>query len=261
MFRILKTVLPLLVLAWSGLAGAQVGLRYSPQDTTLAPDETARISILVDDVRDLRTIEFYVDFDPAVVSMVDGGPGTLYTDGGFFLFDGFSEEDPGSWHGYCVIMGSTDYITGPGELFFFELQGLAAGQSPIATVSIALTDPVTGIIDGVTLPSTGIRVRDPGAAAVELPAAHGSLQVAPNPFNPLTEIRFTLDAAGPARLEVLDLAGRRVATLHDGDLGTGEQVFTWNGRDRNGLLQPAGVYFFRLESRGSVLQSKGVLVK
>jgi hypothetical protein len=40
----------------------------------------------------------------------------------------------------------------------------------------------------------------------------------PNPFNPSTEIRFTLPRNEAVRLTVHDLAGCRVRTLADGDV-------------------------------------------
>ncbi len=261
----MKTILAIILLAAALVlavpATAQPVLRYSPADTVLAPGQTTRVGIYLDDVQDVRTIEVFVDFDPSVVATLGGGPGLLYSDSGFFLFDGFEETAPGSWHGYCVVMGSEDYITGPGELFYWEVEALAAGHSPIATVEVGLTAPVSGLIDGVTLPSATIGVNDPDVAPVELPESHGALHIAPNPFNPLTRVQFTLAEAGSARLEVLDVAGRRVRLLHQGPLVQGAHSFAWNGRDKNGLPQPTGLYFFRLESAQGVQLSKGVLVK
>ncbi|MFB3909774.1 MAG: hypothetical protein ACE15D_15370, partial [Candidatus Eisenbacteria bacterium] len=49
----------------------------------------------------------------------------------------------------------------------------------------------------------------------------------PNPFNPRTQISFTLSqtgASGPVRLEVFDLGGRKVASLFEGTLPAGEHV-------------------------------------
>lgn len=74
------------------------------------------------------------------------------------------------------------------------------------------------------------------------------LRAAPNPFNPATVLRFSLAAGGPARLEVFDLAGRRVAVLHDGPLPAGRHEFAWQPRELG-----SGVYLARV----STLQGAG----
>jgi len=69
-----------------------------------------------------------------------------------------------------------------------------------------------------------------------------TLMAAPNPFNPLTEVRFAMPEAGPVQVRVYDAAGRLVRTLHDGGLGAGEQSVCWDGRDGRGDRAAAGMY-------------------
>ena len=81
----------------------------------------------------------------------------------------------------------------------------------------------------------------------------------PNPFNPLTVIRWHIPAAldgEEGTLTVLDLHGRVVARLHEGTLtpGTHDSVF-----DARGL--PTGVYLYRLQAAGRVLTRKMLLAK
>ncbi len=74
---------------------------------------------------------------------------------------------------------------------------------------------------------------------------------APNPFARQVRIAFTLAAAGPARLRVYDVAGRRVRTLLDERaLVAGPAEVTWDGRDDAGRDAPGGVYLVRLETGG-----------
>lgn len=81
-----------------------------------------------------------------------------------------------------------------------------------------------------------------------LPAApSGRLHPAsPNPFNPLTTIRFDLARAGSVRLEVFDLQGRRVRTLVDDHREAGQHAVAWDGRDTGGAAMASGVYLLRL---------------
>jgi hypothetical protein len=83
----------------------------------------------------------------------------------------------------------------------------------------------------------------------------------PNPFNPSTSVRFALPTAGPVRLTVYDLSGRRVRTLVDGDLPAGEHVRRWDGRDQRGVAVASGMYVLRLEADGTVRTRKAALIK
>jgi hypothetical protein len=84
---------------------------------------------------------------------------------------------------------------------------------------------------------------------VALPGnAFGLAQSRPNPFSDATQIRFTLDRAGEARLEVFDVSGRRVRTLLDKAMPAGGHAVTWDGRDDAAQPVATGVYFYRLTS-------------
>ena len=72
----------------------------------------------------------------------------------------------------------------------------------------------------------------------------------PNPFNPATDIQFSLPADGRAALRIYDLSGRLVRTLFDGVLTAGPHTQRWNGRDDTGREAASGVYFARLVSQG-----------
>lgn len=98
--------------------------------------------------------------------------------------------------------------------------------------------------------------------ADDLPAASTTLhQNYPNPFNPATTISFELAATGRVRLDVFDVAGRRVATLVDGMRAAGPHQAAWNGRDGNGQPVSSGLYFYRLLAGGTSQTKKMVLLK
>jgi hypothetical protein len=83
----------------------------------------------------------------------------------------------------------------------------------------------------------------------------------PNPFNPRTELAFTLPVAGRARLSLHDARGALVRTLVDGDLAAGMHRPTWDGTDEAGRPAASGAYFARLEAGGAVESVKLVLVR
>jgi len=88
-----------------------------------------------------------------------------------------------------------------------------------------------------------LAVEDPGPG----PAAGLSLAPpSPNPSRGAVEIAFTLAAPGRVRLEILDVAGRRVATLADGGREAGRHALRWSGAGEDGAPAAPGVYFARL---------------
>lgn len=88
-----------------------------------------------------------------------------------------------------------------------------------------------------------------------------SLAARPNPFNPMTEVVFTMPTAGRARLDVVDLAGRRVSPLVDGDLAAGEHRVRWEARDVYGRPLSSGVYVLVLNAAGRQVTSKVMLAR
>jgi hypothetical protein len=84
-------------------------------------------------------------------------------------------------------------------------------------------------------------------AAPPLPGLRGpGIVVAPNPFRRTTRVSFDLPAAGTLRAHVFDVAGRRVATIHDAWSTPGKSTFDWDAGDLS-----AGVYFVRATLGGA----------
>ncbi|MCC6348334.1 MAG: T9SS type A sorting domain-containing protein [Candidatus Eisenbacteria bacterium] len=98
--------------------------------------------------------------------------------------------------------------------------------------------------DGWPLPATA-SVTDPFVPVARLLAGP-----APNPANGRTAIRFQAPRAGPVRLEVFDLTGRRVRLLLDRDVEPGWKEVWWAGLDDAGRALPSGTYLARLSGFG-----------
>jgi len=255
----------LMLTAATGPAQAQIELRYSPPDTTIEPGATTILSVMLDDSVFIRTFELRVTYDPTLISTVDASPGALFSESGFFVWETFDESVPGEWHAAAIIMGATDSLSGPGELFAWQVEGLIEGTSPITTLQAQLYAPNATIIPDVNLDSTTLRVSYAPSAVGDLPVYQSGLTLYPNPFNPRTRVGFDLPSGGHVRLAVFDARGRRVAVLHEGVAGAGPLYFDWDGQDDKGAPQPGGVYLFRLEARtGGITHTastKGILLK
>lgn len=254
-------ILATMVLLVAAVAAADPVLRWAPSDTLINNGDQTTLSIMLDDTLIVRTIEFRATYDPAVVTTIGGGFGALFD--GFNNFAGFSEEAPGEIYGYCVILGASDWTTGPGELFTWTVEGTAeGGTSPIVTVDLTLLPPGGGDYPDAVLLDDQIRVLDTTDATLP-PAGLPSLALYPNPFNPRTQVELTLPAGGHGSLEVLDLRGRLVARPWAGLLDAGVPLaVSWDGVDTLGQALPSGVYTFRLVgSRGEAASVRGVLVR
>jgi len=83
----------------------------------------------------------------------------------------------------------------------------------------------------------------------------------PNPFNPITEISFSLAKDGPVKLAVYDVTGRLVRTLVQGNLAAGPHLVQWNGSGNDGRTVASGVYFYRLETDGQSYGKRMMLLK
>lgn len=83
----------------------------------------------------------------------------------------------------------------------------------------------------------------------------------PNPFNPVTEIRFRLPEAAPVEVTVYDVAGREVRRLANRLFDSGPQSVRWDGKDNEGNAVSSGVYFYRLRSDRVAQVRKMVMIR
>ncbi|MCK4549996.1 MAG: T9SS type A sorting domain-containing protein, partial [Candidatus Krumholzibacteria bacterium] len=86
-------------------------------------------------------------------------------------------------------------------------------------------------------------------------------QNTPNPFNPVTTIKFTVPEDSDVNLSVYDVAGRRVKTLVKGHHKADFYRVTWDGTNNNGSRVASGVYFYRLMAGKNVMSKKMVLLR
>jgi hypothetical protein len=83
----------------------------------------------------------------------------------------------------------------------------------------------------------------------------------PNPASSASTIAFRISQPEFVRLSVLDVNGRKVATIHEGMMLPGEYTKTWNARnDRNGAVAP-GVYFFSLKTSAGMKTARLAIVR
>jgi hypothetical protein len=116
-----------------------------------------------------------------------------------------------------------------------------------------VVDGVLGVSETFSIDAL-VGVGDPGPTRLALamrgatpnPAAGGRLQV-----------EFTLRDGSPARLELMDVAGRVLTSRQVGMMGPGTHVLDLSG---GGALRP-GIYFLRLMQGGSQVRARAAVIK
>ncbi|MCX6828274.1 MAG: T9SS type A sorting domain-containing protein [candidate division Zixibacteria bacterium] len=83
----------------------------------------------------------------------------------------------------------------------------------------------------------------------------------PNPFNPMTEIRFGLPRRCTVALDIYNILGQKVATILDKILPGGYYVARWDGAVSGGKSAANGIYFYRLTAGDFEATKKMVLLK
>jgi len=84
----------------------------------------------------------------------------------------------------------------------------------------------------------------------------------PNPFNPVTTIKYSLPKAGHLQLSIYNVRGQLVKTLINGPRPAGaNQTIIWDGTDNLGSAVASGVYFYEARAGGDVRIGKITLLK
>jgi len=152
------------------------------------------------------------------------------------------------------------------ESIHFDASGATTDSTYQATLTFHSSDePLPGAASQPDLVVT-LRARVlTGAADVPTGGARAFTRLEPpfpNPLDGGCTIRFQLAREGMMSLEVLDLAGRRVASLDHGLRSPGAYSIRWAGRDDRGVPAATGLYFLRLTGpRGDVHASRLVIAR
>ena len=78
----------------------------------------------------------------------------------------------------------------------------------------------------------------------------------PNPFNPSTEIGFSLPVDDYVKLSAYNIRGNEIDVIFEGVQGVGQHSYTWNAAHF-----PSGVYYFQLQAGNLISSQKALLIK
>jgi len=110
-------------------------------------------------------------------------------------------------------------------------------------------------------PATLVYTGNDEPALPGIPTVTELRSVFPNPFNPNTNLSYSLAEEADVNVKIFNSRGQLVRTLNEGHKAIGHHSAAWDGKDENGNTQSTGVYFFRMQAGKKVFNSKAVLMK
>jgi hypothetical protein len=148
--------------------------------------------------------------------------------------------------------------------YTFNLTGLSS--TPISKIYMYLDAGQPNLIasgtvqfDDLTIGITPVSIGDSNH---DIPLTYSLGNAYPNPFNPSTNIQFTVLKAEKVKLIVYDVLGRKVKVLFNDIAQAGVNKIIWHGKNDHDIKMSSGIYFYRLETEsGFVDIKKMILVK
>ena len=99
----------------------------------------------------------------------------------------------------------------------------------------------------------------------EIPDHYTLNNAYPNPFNPVTRIKFGLPEKSNIQLVIYDLLGREIFMLKSGATDPGWFIIQWEGINNSGKKVPSGIYIYTLiaeslESEKTFMETKKMVL-
>lgn len=83
----------------------------------------------------------------------------------------------------------------------------------------------------------------------------------PNPFNPVTQLEYSLAGTGPVSLTIFDITGRCIRELVNGIQTPGFHSVRWDGTNDMGYPVASGTFFYKLSTDGYQATGKMILMR
>jgi hypothetical protein len=189
----------------------------------------------------LRAVSTQLAWDAAVVEPMDHTAGAWLTAQNGVAFS----AKPGMVD--AAVLGGG--LTGEGTLATVRFKVLAAGDPKIRLAGVDARD------------AGNRKVNLAHSERVEVPKVPAVTRLSfaqPNPFRGTATLAFSLAQGGRVELAIYGVDGRRVRTLVSGVREAGEYREAWDGRDDQGHLASAGVYYAQLVA-GKVHQTRTIV--
>jgi hypothetical protein len=237
---------------------------FSPSDSSIFLDDSLWVDVWVDGgVADFKTYQVLMNYDPAVVELLDLKQGPLFFDSPHVTF--FRNRSEGdSLDVLDSVMGAGLVAGGPGSIIRLKFRGVGHGISPLHFRVVRPAD-VEGLAMSTTATDGFIRVIDPTDVSPD-ESRTGQVTtrvwITPNPTDGSCQIRFAHPEGQAHRgceIEIFDVRGRFIRSWQLESAPSGISVVEWDGKDGMGRRLPAGVYFAVLRAGLETFHAKVIL--
>jgi hypothetical protein len=153
-----------------------------------------------------------------------------------------------------LLNANMELLSNEGNVLVWSSDGhsINAGASQLLTVSGELVSVIAVDREGRDLATTITTKLAPSTFALH-PAY-------PNPFNPNTNLSFSLPTAVSYSMNIYNVAGQLVRS-YQGMGNVGLNVITWDGKDNAGNAVSSGIYFYKLIAGSFTATNKMIMLK
>jgi hypothetical protein len=187
-----------------------------------------------------------------------------------YLFNNMIEPYISNGYAYSQVPGMGNWITS--GVRYAEVVGLTQDTSAIITqyhtgafwsVYISSMPEYFGdsldaqfLYNAITFHGQTIGINEDEKAILDI---YYLEQNFPNPFNPLTNIKYRLLQTSNVNLSIFNQLGEKIKTLLNGKQSAGNYQVQWNGTNYEGSQVSSGIYYYRLKA-GIYIQTRKMLL-
>lgn len=250
---LMLAVVAVFLTTWAGSSWAVAAIEMAPLGVTPDVGQTFVVTVTANaEIPPLGCYALTLDYDPAVIDLVDATEGALFASSPDPTFFGVETDLSNRDVVSNCVLGFGTSVTPPGELAVLTFQALTEGATTISVFDCVLRD-----VDRAQIPGVGTQTVSVLVGATATPLAAGPLRIVaePNPSVSAVQLRLSGVASGfaGAELRIVDLAGRQVRRLM---LAPDSPLVVWDGRDGTGRRVGSGLYFAVLRQGGIAATSK-----
>ncbi len=209
-----------------GLASVNLLIDHTSQNIMLAIENSSA----------LRGFQFDLNYDPNFISLSSPflskqQENTIISTN--ILSNGVQRFIIADMVGDFIESEGIDFVSIPFDFngSKFDISGISADNINLVSSNGSFVDYVIGV-NSLDISLT--------------PDQYSLLQNFPNPFNPTTEIVFSLPTDSFVELSVFNMVGQKVRSLSSDNLKAGYHSITWNGMDDSGSSVASGMYFYTI---------------